>query len=822
VAVEARGDVWTLPRKEGAPRNLTASDDVADRNPAWSPDGRWVACTSDRSGEYEVWLLPSDGKGEPRQLTHDGTAWFDGLTWAPDSKRIAFQDQLGGLFVHALDDGRTLAVDRDPYAGSTSVSWSHDGSWLAYVRTGDNLSSSLWLWDAVAERSTQVTAGRFSDASPCFDRAGKYLALSSMREWSGARYDDMDSSFVYAETGRLLLVPLREDVPSPRLAKSDEEPFGDQAPAAPAGPDDAGSGSAGAEDATEARTKAAGAEAAGASAAGAGAAGAGAAGAGAVGAGAEASLAAGAKQAERLAIDLEGFERRAILLPMERGNFGGIAFTHDGKLVYQRRAAPGDDGHGTLHLFDVEDDKQEEQLLADKADGFELSADGKTLLVVLEGKATLREPKPDAEVQAVPTAGMRVSVDPRSEWRQVYADAWRRYRDWFYDPGMHGVDWPAMSARYEPMLADCVSRRDVGYVIRELISELNVGHAYYRSSDEEGEATPAVAVGLLGCDFALEDGAYRIKAIHAGAAWDVDARGPLGEPGVRVEPGDWLLAVDGVPLDPAVDPWAPFIGTAGRVVTLTVSDKPTRDADAREVLVRPEAGDAALRYRAWVERNRRRVEAASGGRIAYVHVPDTGQRGQDELFRQFFGQIDKPALIVDERWNGGGQVPTRFIELLNRPATNYWAIRGSRPLTWPFDSHQGPKCMLINQRAGSGGDAFPYYFRQAGLGPLIGVRTWGGLVGIGDLPPLIDGASVSVPNFAFYETDGTWGVEGYGVEPDVEVVDDPALMVDGADPQLAKAIELMLAALERGEALPPVPVPAYPARGGMGIPSEDR
>jgi tricorn protease len=277
-----------------------------------------------------------------------------------------------------------------------------------------------------------------------------------------------------------------------------------------------------------------------------------------------------------------------------------------------------------------------------------------------------------------------------------------------------------------------------------------------------------------------------------------------------------------VPVDAAVDPWAPFVGKADAVVALTLSDKPTLDAAARKVLVKPVASDAELRYRAWVERNRAHVEQVSGGKVGYIHVPDTGVNGQNNLFRQFYGQIDKPALIIDERWNGGGQIPTRFIELLKRPATNFWTTRDSKTTVWPPDSHQGPMCMLINQRAGSGGDAFPYYFRQAKLGPLIGVRTWGGLVGIGDLPDLLDGASVSVPGFAFYELDGTWGIEGYGVPPDVEVIDDPALMVNGAEPQLDKAIALMLDALKNGQGFETKPVPPYPDRSGMGLRPEDR
>ncbi|MGQ0553078.1 MAG: S41 family peptidase [Planctomycetota bacterium] len=774
--VEARGDIWTLPAEHGAPRNLTASDNASDRSPAWSPDGQWVAYSSDRDGEYELHLIASDGSAKgARQLTDGHQAFFSRLLWSPDSKRLAFQDQSAQLYVHELESQQTVSVDRDPWARPMHVSWSHDSTWLAYNKAADSLPS-LWLWDAEARTSQRLTAGVFADNWPTFDREGKYLFLASTREWSEPRYGDLDTTFVYAATDRLLVVPLRADVPSPFLPKSDEELRGEEKTKAKAE--------------EQAKT--------------------------------EPEADAEAPPKERLRIDVEGFERRAVLLPVGRGNFSDLAVTHSGQLVYARRPAPGLDGPASVHFFDLEDDERKEKSLADKANALALSADGKILLVAHEGQATLREAKPDAKAKPVVTAGMRVLVDPRDEWRAMFVDAWRRYREWFYDPQMHGVDWVSMRTSYGALLEDCVSRGDVGYVIRELISELNVGHAYYNGGPDEGEAQPNVPVGLLACDFSLEQGAFRIAAIHEGAPWDADARGPLSQPGVTAKVGDFLLAVDGVPLNTERDPWQAFVGKADQVVALTLSDRPQLDESARRVLVKPLANDGALRYRAWVESRRLRVEQASGGRVGYLHVPDTGVNGQNNLFRQFAGQIHKEALIVDERWNGGGQVPTRFIELLARPVTNLWAIRDSKSLVWPPDSHQGPKCMLINQRAGSGGDAFPYYFRQAGLGPLIGVRTWGGLIGIDNLPPLLDGASVSVPNFAFYENDGTWGVEGYGVDPDVEVIEDPARMQHGEDPQLDKAIELMLAALQRGEGYRPLPVPAFPDRSGFGVTEQDR
>jgi tricorn protease len=660
---------------------------------------------------------------------------------------------------------------------------------------------------------------------------------------------------VYAGTSRLLLVPLRADVPSPWLPESDEEPYGaakeklekqqgdkeraDKGDGAESGGDHGGTGglphadkSDGKGDKADKDKQDHGKDAAkpgdgngdksdaGKSADGA--------------TKAEDKTPAGdgkpgsAAPKERLKIDIAGFEHRAVLLPVERGSFGGLAVTHDGKLIYARGAAPGSEDPPSIRYFDPsakDDEGRKEKVLAEKAEEFAVSADGRKLLVVADGAVTIRDAAPDSKAKPVSKDGMTVTVDPRAEWKEIYNDAWRRFRDWFYDPHMHGVDWAKMRTRYESLLSDCVSREDVSYVIRELISELNVGHAYYNVGEVDAE--PKTTVGLLGADFTLEQGAYRIAAIAEGGPWDVDARGPLSQPGVNVKVGDWLLAVDGVPVDTKQDPWAAFQGKADRVVTLTVSDKPTlqprtaaADSGQRDVLVKPIASEGDLRYRAWIEHNRAYVEKKSGGRVGYLHVPDTGVAGQNNLFRQFYGQIATPALIVDERWNAGGQIPTRFIELLHRPVTNMWATRALKPTTWPPDSHQGPLCMLINQRAGSGGDAFPYYFREAGLGPLIGVRTWGGLVGIGDLPKMLDGSSVSVPSFAFYENDGTWGIEGHGVDPDIEVVDDPALMVDGGDPQLDKAIDVMLATLRDKPFVAP-PVPKYPDRSGMGIPDAD-
>jgi tricorn protease len=385
-------------------------------------------------------------------------------------------------------------------------------------------------------------------------------------------------------------------------------------------------------------------------------------------------------------------------------------------------------------------------------------------------------------------------------------------RDYFYDPGMHGVDWNVMRQRYGKLLEDAVTRWDVSYVIGELIGELNASHTYRTGGDVEKGLS--VGVGYLGCDFALENGANRIKRIVRAAEWDSEVRSPLLQPGVtNVAAGDYLLAVNGEPLYVKDDPWAAFQGLADKPVLLTVNDKPVM-AGAREVLVQTLASEERLRNLAWIEENRKRVEQLSQGQAGYVYVPDTSINGQNELVRMWRAQVKKPALVIDERFNSGGQVPDRFIELLDRPLRNYWAVRDGRDWTTPWVTHTGPKAMLMNGWSGSGGDCFPFYFKQSGLGPLIGTRTWGGLIGITGSPRLVDGGGVTVPAFAIYSTNGQWMIEGHGVDPDIEVVDDPAAMARGEDPQLERAVAEVLKQLRKH---PPREVkrPPYPKRPGV-------
>ena len=517
-------------------------------------------------------------------------------------------------------------------------------------------------------------------------------------------------------------------------------------------------------------------------------------------------------------IDLDGFEARAIQLPSPAGQYGSLGFNDRNELLFGR--------DGSVRIFDLT-----ERTLSEKTGAtgtrFEVSADGKKLLMPGRGGASIAGSGAGASPKPIVASPMFVEVHPRHERAQILADAWRIMRDYFYDANMHGVDWPAIRAKYEAMLPAVVTREDLNYLISEMISELNVGHAYLQGPGDV-ESVPSRSVGLLGVDFEAvrnDDGtpanAWRIARFVGGGAWDTDARSPLAAQGLGVSEGDYLLAINGVPVDGRSNPWKPFLGLAGKSTVITVSKKPSADKDAKDIVVTPIASEDSLRYRDWVESKRRRVEELSNGQVGYIYVPNTGVDGQTELVRQFYGQRMKPALLVDDRWNGGGQIPTRFIELLNRPITNYWARRDAREWAWPPDGHRGPKAMLINGLAGSGGDMFPWLFKHNKLGEVIGTRTWGGLVGISGNPGLMDGGSISVPTFGFYETDGTWGVEGHGIDPTIEVIDDPAKMRGGGDPQLEKAVEVLLEQI-RTRGHKPTPKPAGPDRSGMGLPDADK
>jgi tricorn protease len=794
VAVAARGDIWSAPAENGVPRNMTRTDGIAERNPAWSPDGKWIAYFDDSTGEYELWAMPADGKGAKKQLTKDGGPFKTSIQWFPDSKKLIYQDKTCTAYLVDFETGERKTIDKEPWDGGFDLSISHNGAYIAYAKSlPDRRTASIWIYDVAKGESREVTSGEFNDGIPTFDRAGDWLYFVSARGFSKAEYSEIDQSWIYQGTMRGYAVPLRTDVKNPWVleideengkdAKKDEEkkdePKKDEpTPGAAAQPEKA-TGPAAA-DAKKDDKK---------------------------------------EEPKPFTIDYEDFEGRAIELPLGTEPIGGMAVNDKGQLIF----AQG----GQVKLFDIQDKKKEVKKVTDGME-FQLTADGSKMLAGIN----ILDATAGATGKPIVTTPMLTEIDPKHEWKQVTKDAWRIFRDYFYDPHMHGVDWPAVGQRYLAMVDDANSRYDVSYIISQMISELNVGHAYYSPSDRDsGVGGPSINVGMLGVDWSSgidPDGknVYRFRHIVQGALWDVDARNPLKALGVGVKEGEYLLAVNGLPVDGSKDPWAAFQGLAGKTISLTVGPNPSMDDKVREVVVKPMDGEDNIRYRDWIEANRRYVAEKSGGKVGYIYVPNTGIDGQSDLVRQFQGEQFRQGMIIDERWNGGGQIPNRFIELLNRPITNYWARRDQHDWVWPPVAHRGPKAMLINGLAGSGGDMFPWLFRQQKIGPLVGTRTWGGLVGLNSNPGMIDGSSVSVPTFAFYETDGTWGIEGHGVDPDVEVLDDPGVMKGGPhnggiDPQLDKAIELVMAELARNPIKPP-PRPAYPNRAGFGIKPEDK
>jgi tricorn protease len=767
---EARGEIFTVPEKHGSVRNLTNSSGVAERFPGWSPDGKNVAYFSDRTGEYELCMRAGDGKGEEQRVTGRGTAFRYGPVWSPDSKRIAFSDKTGSLFAVDIEDGKPQFVDKDNWRRITDYSWSPDSRWLAYSKNMDNALSALMIYDANERKTHQVTGDYYNDRHPAFGAEGKYLFFYSNRTFKPV-YDGM-GAWIYPNSTGIYAATLRRDVNSPIRPRSDEEE-GKEKEEDKEKDEEQDPNS---KDETDKDKK-------------------------------------DKKESERVEIDFEGFEQRIVRLPVDAGNFGPLHAVK-GKVIFLRRPAAGaakrGEPSGKLLYYDLEE--REEKTVISDIDSYDLSDNGKK--VVYKSKSTygiidLAEGKKVGD-GTIATDKLKAWVNPRQEWQQIFNEAWRVQRDYFYDPNMHGVDWAAVKKRYELLLPYVVDRADLNYVIGEMIAELNASHTYVHGGDVE--SPEKISVGLLGCDFELDtaNSTYRIKKIYEGARWDAEVRSPLRQPGIDVKEGDYLLAVNGRPLDTSEDPWSAFQGLAGEVVTLAISPSPN-PAEANDLIVEPIESEFRLRNLAWIEENRRKVEEATGGMVGYVYVPDTSRNGQSELVRQFVPQRTKQGLIVDERFNSGGQIPDRFVELLNRPIYNYWARRDHIHWQTPFVAHTGPKVMLINSWSGSGGDAFPYYFRKAGLGPLVGTRTWGGLIGITGNPRPIDGGFISAPAFGFWNTEGNWEVEGYGVEPDCEIENAPHEMAAGRDPQLEKAIELILEMLE--EQPPPQPKkPPYPDR----------
>jgi len=761
----ARGDVFSAPIEKGFAVNLTRTSGAHERAAQWSPDGTRIAFVSDKSGEEEVYTIAHDGSGEWTQLSKGIGRRINALWWSPDSKSIAFSDCSGRFWLADSAGASAREIARDPSGRAGDPAWSPDSKWLAYSAGDANSFRSLHVWSMADGQSRRVTGELWSEYEPVFSRDGQYLYYLSEREFA-PQLSQIEWNFASNRWTGVFALALRKDVPHPLPPENDavEQPKAEDAKTAADGASDKGEKK---DDKKDEK-----------------------------------------KGPPEVRIDFDGLAERVIRLPLEADNYGNLT-AGEGRLFVGRAGAPyygrESERENALLEFDFKERKTNELLVG--GSGYVISADGSKLLARTSDGYALLEPGKGKDKKSVATRGLYVEKVPAEEWRAIYHEVWRRFRDYFYVPNMHGYDWEALRKQYEPWLAHVAHRSDLNYLLGELVSELNVGHAYISGGDYEQPARVPVALfgGRMELDRAA--GRYKLAQIFAGHNEEPIYRSPLTEVGVDAKVGDYVLAIDGVDLPATENPYRLLRGKADRPVELLLNATPTAQG-ARKVVFRPISSETNLIYLAFVLRNKQRVDELSGGRIAYVHLPDMGEDGIREFSKWFYGQIRKQGLIVDDRNNGGGNVSSMVLERLRRTLLGMEFSRHDQFAgTYPQVVFHGPMACLLNQNSASDGDIFPWMFRNAGLGPLIGKRSWGGVVGITSHGPLLDGGSVNVPEFGHLDAQGQWAVEGYGVDPDIEVENEPADVLAGRDPQLERAVQEVLARMAKQ----PSTLPGRPA-----------
>ncbi len=763
---EARGEIISVPAEKGDPRNLTNTTGVMERGPSWSPDGKSIAYLSDESGEYQLHIRAQNGMGDVQKFSlGDQPSFYSDLRWSPDSKKIAYLDSHLTIWYIDLARKQPVKVGTDYYIrGDLTPAWSPDSKWIAYSRQLPSHMSAVYVFSVEDGKSTQVTDGMSDAKYPVFDKNGKYLYFAASTDSGPSLGQDLHSG-VSQVTRSLYLVVLSKDEMSPLAPESDDEK-------APDGNKD------------------------------------------------EAKKDDSKAKEVVVKIDFEHIGQRILALPLPPRRYAELQTGKPGFLfaVEAPPNAPGPPAGMIVHRFDLKTRKSDVAIAGVR--NFEIAQNGEkalyqqgehwmiTTLKPMAAGPGAPPPSPPASPNegALKVDGIEVKVDPRIEWKQMFHEAWRIERDFFYDPNLHGVDRAAIEKKYAPYVDAIASRSDLNYIFEETMGELTVGHLFVFGGD-----TPEVkhvSTGLLGADYKVENGRYRFARVYDGENWNPQLKAPLTQPGVNVQAGDYLLAVNGRDLRSSDNVYSLFEETAGKSVVIKVGADPS-GAGAREVTVVPIDNEAGLRNLDWIEDNRRKVDQMTNGRVAYVYMPNTSLAGLTNFNRYYYAQVGKEAVIIDERFNGGGALATDIVEALGKKLMSVVTPREGHDLLQPQDAIFGPKAMIINETAGSGGDAMPWYFRRAGAGTLIGKRTWGGLVGIPAPPDLMDGGVVTAPSLAVWNPKGEWEVENHGIAPDIEVEFDPELVHQGHDPQLEKAVEVVMSQLEKNPE-PKLHHPPYP------------
>ena len=756
VVMDFRGDIVTVPAGKGDVFNLTNTAGAHEKNPTWSPNGKLIAYFSDASGEYALHIKNQDGSGSAQAIKLNGSGFYAHMHWSPDSKKIAFVDNGRSLYVVEIATNKITKIAEDTHYLPGAFrelfgSWSSDANHIAYTTITETNFQRAWIYSLSENKSYPLTDALSNVTEPTFDPSGKYIyMLASTDAGPVVNWFDQSSNDM-EETNSIYMVTLQKQVISPFAKENEMEMATDTSSKAPYKADSS-------------RTK--------------------------------------------LKIDWDGIQNRIVPFPIAKGRYRSLSAVKEGELFYLS-ASPHDAAPTTLNLYSFK--KRKEEVIM-PADVYSIAAKGEKTLYYLKGKwgiaATGQKPTPEGIIN---TSSIQVKMSPRQEWNNIFNEAWRVNRDFFYDAKMHGVDWMAMKKKYETLLPDVASTNDLYKVMQWMFRELSVGHHRFDASGDRRANPDVVPGGLLGADYETNNNRYRIKKIYGGLNWTPDLRSPLTEPGVNVQVGDYILKVNGADVTADKNLYSFFENTAEKIVTLSVASS-AEGANTRTIKVVPIASEVALRNRDWVEGNIKKVSDASNGQVAYVYVPNTGSGGFEYFKRYFFPQVNKAGIIIDERFNGGGQLADYYIDLLKRPVQSYWRYRYGKDQKAPNASIQGPKVMLIDETAGSGGDYLPYLFRQAKLGTIVGKTTWGGLVGVLGYPELIDGGVVTAPNLAFFDENG-FGIENVGTPPDIEVEQWPVDVINGKDPQLEKAIQIVLDELKKNPAKK-APSPQAPDKSG--------